>query len=78
MCSYSDYVEQKGIKQGIEQGIEQGIVQGVEKTNVKFVAKLVHSKVMSMEAALDFAEVPNDERIHFTQLVEQELCTKKG
>lgn len=57
MCSYSDYVEQKSF----------------EKANVKVVAKLVHSKVMDMEAALDLVEVPNDERPRFTQRVEQEL-----
>lgn len=62
MCNYSDYVEQKGF----------------EKANVKFVAKLVHSKVMDMEAALDFAEVPNDKRIRFAQRVEQELHAQKS
>ena len=31
MCTYADYIEQKGIEQGISQGISQGIKQGISQ-----------------------------------------------
>ncbi len=37
MCTYADYIEQKGIEQGISQGIKQGITQGKFDSMVSLV-----------------------------------------
>ena len=47
MCTYADYIEQKGIEQGISQGIEQGITKGKFDSMVS----LVNDGDISLETA---------------------------
>ena len=69
MCSYSDYIEARGMEQGMEQGMEKGIAQGMEKGMAQGIEKA------KLEIALKMlrAGKTQEEVMEFTDLSREEI-----
>ncbi len=61
---------QQGMQQGLQQGMQQGVQQGVQQERGAIISKLVRNMNYSVTQAMDFLEIPADERHAYMEMAE--------
>lgn len=65
MCNLSQGVEEKGIAKGLQ----EGLAKGEEKNQIESIHKLMRKLGMTAEEAMDFFEIPNEQRVRLSSLL---------
>lgn len=58
-----------GIEEGIAQGIEKGIAKGRAEALLANLRRLITKLNMTVEEAMEFLEIPQEERAHYAALL---------